>query len=51
MKKIIAGLAMVAVFSGVVSIPAMAHVAEDSPACAVFKAIPPLPVGPPSRCS
>jgi hypothetical protein len=49
MKKIIAGLAMATIFSGVIWIPTAA-LAEEAPYCAVFKATPPLAVGPPSRC-
>ena len=49
MKKIIAGLAMATIFSGIVWIPTTA-LADDGPACPVFKSLPPLPIGPPSRC-
>ena len=50
MKKIIAGLALATMALGIVWIPTTA-LAEDGPYCPVFKALPPLPIGPPSRCS
>jgi hypothetical protein len=51
MKKIVASLAMATIISGIVAVPTVA-LADDSPACPVFKALPGgLPVGPPGRCS
>jgi len=51
MKKIIAGLVMATMFSGVVAIPTIALVAEDNPACGVILSLPPLPVTPPPQAT
>jgi hypothetical protein len=51
MKKIIAGLAVATIFSGVVSIPTMAWAEDDRPECAVVKVVPPqIPLSPGQRC-
>ncbi len=49
MKKIIAGLAMATMISGVVSIPTMALAAEEGPPCSVVKTVVP-PQAPFSAC-
>jgi hypothetical protein len=51
MKKIIAGLAMATMVSGVVSIPTMAWAGNDDPGCKVILSIPPLPVTPPPQAT